>query len=193
MSESKKLKVAAALAKKRDGRNVQAVDFMDMNKTMINFNSRQESLVSKFDHSVAEEAKEVTGADIQRRRSIPKHKVGGSGAFRHTEYAKGFYKVKGQATQETFETRKTSYGDKNTTGFSEAERSNVLDNKTRQPLARNIFGRGGGKSIPTQQRNASGMPYLTVESDTSRFNSTTDTFFTKQQTQKLNMKSLSPG
>ena len=73
---------------------MQAVDFMDMNKTMINFNSRQESLVSKFDHSIAEEAKEVSGGESARRMSPTKPKV--SGAFRHTDYAKGFYKVGGQ-------------------------------------------------------------------------------------------------
>ena len=79
---------------------------MDMNKTMINFTSRQEALVS----NIAEETnpssavhqlnkrhpnrldacKDVSGGESSRRVS-PKLKV--TGAFRHTEYAKGFYKV----------------------------------------------------------------------------------------------------
>ena len=94
MSESKKLKVAAALVKKREGKSVPAVDFMGMNKTILTFNSRQESLVSKFDHTIGEETKEVSGGESSRRVSPHKLKVGG--AFRHTEYAKGFYKVGGQ-------------------------------------------------------------------------------------------------
>jgi len=44
--------------------------------------------------------------------------------------------------------QKSSAEDKNNIGFSEIERSNVLENKDWQPFGKKIFGRGGGKSIP---------------------------------------------
>ena len=110
--------------KLREGKTVPAVDFMDMNKTMINFNTRQEALAS----TVAEDTKDVSGGESSRRVRSPRLKV--TGAFRHTEYAKGFYKVGEQTQKEPMGTsQKSSAEDKNNIGFSEIERSNVLENK----------------------------------------------------------------
>ena len=53
-----------------------AVDFMNMNKTMISFCNQTDS----------------TGA-VALDHDTSKPKLKPSGAFRHTEYAKGFYKV----------------------------------------------------------------------------------------------------
>ena len=71
----------------------------------------------------------ISGVKINQ----PKLKI--NGAFRHTEYAKGFYKVGGTNTgvHQTYATndsvsRSSFVGDQNTVGYSEAERSNVLEN-----------------------------------------------------------------
>ena len=59
-------------------------------------------------------------------------KVKPTGAFRHTEYAKGFYKVSGAAGSllDEVNSKRTSLGgqDYNAAGYSEAERTNVLEN-----------------------------------------------------------------
>lgn len=67
----------------REGKTVPAVDFMDMNKTMINFTNQRQSL----------NAFESQGLNNEEVKAAPKLKQ--IGAFRHTEYAKGFYKVGG--------------------------------------------------------------------------------------------------
>ena len=95
--------------------------------------------MSKLDTSIAEEIKDET------------HKLGGptlkqTGAFRHTEYAKGFYKVSGlaaTATNESISGSSVVAPDQNTNagGYSEVERSNVLNSEKRSPLGPKLFGR----------------------------------------------------
>lgn len=53
------------------------------------------------------------------------------GAFRHTEYAKGFYKVGGTVYDGAAISHGSSVGDANTAMYSEAERTNVLENQSR--------------------------------------------------------------
>ena len=55
---------------------------MDMNKTMINFNKNNGLAADRAQHIL------VSG---DTNGIMPKLKA--QGAFRHTEYAKGFYKV----------------------------------------------------------------------------------------------------
>ena len=95
--------------------------------------------MSKLDTSIADEAKDDTP------------KLGGptlkqTGAFRHTEYAKGFYKVSGlaaTATNESISGSSIVAPDQNTNagGYSEVERSNVLNSEKRSPLGPKLFGR----------------------------------------------------
>ncbi len=56
---------------------------MDMNKTMINFN--------KNNGLAADRAQHILVSGDNTSGIMPKLKA--QGAFRHTEYAKGFYKV----------------------------------------------------------------------------------------------------
>lgn len=171
---------------KREGKTIPAVDFMDLNKTMINFttSTRQHdgSVASKLDTSVADgETKDVSHGGTLSGISQPKLKQ--MAAFRHTEYAKGFYKVSGATGFDgTTISHRSSAGDANTAIFSEVERTNVLENQSREPLTKKIFGRAGGrggKSIPSGHRHTI-MPALTVDTNTSRFNSTTDSFYPRK-------------
>ena len=57
----------------------------------------------------------------------------------------------------------------NTTGYSEVERSNVLDNQSRKPLGTKIFGQNK-KGAGSQVRNV--IPILGADSEVSKFNST---------------------
>ena len=96
--------------------------------------------MSKLDASIAEETKDETP-----KLGAPKLKQ--TGAFRHTEYAKGFYKVSGlagTATNESISGTSIVAPDQNTNagGYSEVERSNVLNNERRKPLGPKLFGRG---------------------------------------------------
>lgn len=73
----------------REGKTVPAVDFMDMNKDNLKFMQSSVAVESKVESTTAlEEVKENTVIKLQ-----PKQKR--NGAFRHTEYTKGFYKVGG--------------------------------------------------------------------------------------------------
>ena len=159
----------------REGSHVPAVDFMEHNKTMINFatNQRQSQAAAdnKFDSSVLA-SEEVT----KEAAVISPPKLKPKGAFRHTEYAKGFYKVSVHAattqladTNGTISRRASIEGDMNTTGYSEVERSNVLDNQSRKPLGTKIFGQNK-KGAGSQVRNV--IPILGADSEVSRFNST---------------------
>ena len=94
---------------------------------------------SKLDASLAEENKDETP-----KLGPPKLKQ--TGAFRHTEYAKGFYKVSGlaaTATNESISGSSIVAADQNTNagGYSDIERSNVLNNEKRKPLGPKLFGR----------------------------------------------------
>lgn len=115
---------------------VPPVDFMDMNKTMINFQTQVGDSITGKDSSI-EENRDAVGSPTSKMASA---KVQMNAAFRHTEYAKGFYKVKGQqATQRT--PNRSSIQESNTEEplFSEVERSNVLENQSRKPLNSKMF------------------------------------------------------
>ena len=94
--------------------------------------------MSKLDGSIAEENRDDTP-----KLGAPKLKQ--TGAFRHTEYAKGFYKVSGLAATTNESISGSSVVapiDQNTNaGYSEVERSNVLNNEKRKPLGPKLFGR----------------------------------------------------
>ena len=89
---SKNLASVRAQAQK-EGKLIPAVDFMDMNKTMIDFSKQQRNSLadSKLNESIEEVSSPGKETFGQPMPGPPKLKQ--SGAFRHTEYAKGFYKV----------------------------------------------------------------------------------------------------
>ena len=74
----------------REGKTVPAVDFMDMNKDNLKFMKSSLAIESKVESTTAmEEVKELNTAVMKLQPKAAKR----SGAFRHTEYTKGFYKV----------------------------------------------------------------------------------------------------
>ena len=96
------------------------------------------------------------------------------GAFRHTEYAKGFYKVSKELDTSG---RSSITGE---VGFSEAERSNVLDNQSRRPLGAKLISHASKKKGESQTRRTGQA--MGNESEISKFNSTQDTaWYTNNQ------------
>ena len=121
-----------------------------------------------------------------------------SGAFRHTEYAKGFYKVGTQNTgaPESYDLNSVGTADLNTNapgGFSEIERSHVLENQSRQPLAKKLFGRAAKKGHSQVPGATVTIPIASIDTNTSRFNSTQDTaWFKSGIAKKGQVNSTSP-
>lgn len=182
-----KTNIATAVKFPREGKTVPAVDFMDMNKEVINFATQQRNSQvinagdGKFDQSTQEEAKEGS-SPTAKKFSQPKLKQ--SGAFRHTEYAKGFYKVNGVSpTTAGYQTIANDTASRQsivageTTGFSEIERSVVLDNQSRKPIGSKLLNSTKQAATTKQVRNV--VPVKSPGSDVSRFNSTQDTAWFK--------------
>ena len=125
-----------------------------MNKTMINFNDTK-----KVGTLLIEDEEEKKEGTIAKPELSPTSvKVPLNPAFRHTEYAKGFYKVQDQKAATAALASQVTDSDGNTTADAQ-RRSKLLQNEQRSKNSRSFL-INPNADLPVSQ-----------------FNSTSDTFF----------------